>query len=57
MREEVIFSSGIPVKLALASVDSRTISCCSTETGRCTSLLFAVLLLSMATMMKVFAST
>ena len=52
----VIFSSVMPVKFALKTEDRRCIMSWPTETGRWTSLFLTVLLLIIATIMKVFAS-
>ena len=56
MRIGVIRSSVTSVKFALKTEDRRCIMSWPTETGRRTSLFFTVLLLIMATIMKVFAS-
>ena len=57
IRTGVTASCVMPVKLALNRVLSRFTRSWSTEIGRCTSLLFAVLFESVKTMMKVLAST
>ena len=53
----VTLSSVMPVKLALNRLDIFCIMLWVTETGRCTSLFFTVLLDSSTTMIKVLAST
>lgn len=56
MSRGVILSSVISVKFALNTEESLCIISCPTETGKCTSLFFTLLLLIIATIMKVFAS-
>ena len=53
----VIWSSVMPVKPELKREDRRCIIGWSTDTGRCTSLFFTELLLSITTIIKVLAST